>query len=80
MAQQNRFPEAIIAAISTSTTLKGVKVYPMAAGELVYATDQKALYVANSQDGGDFIRVHGLDMALVSDGEIITSGGEIVWN
>lgn len=80
MAQQNRFAEAIIAAISTSITLRAKTTYPMAQGELAYATDKKALYVADSQGAGDFLRVHGLDMAVVSDGDIITSGGEIVWN
>lgn len=45
-------------------------------GEPHYTTDTKKTYVF---DGYNNNRVHGLDMALVSSGDIVTNQGEIVW-
>ena len=45
-------------------------------GEPHYTTDTQKLYVF---DGSNNIRVHGLDLAVVHEGDIVTNGGEIVW-
>ena len=45
-------------------------------GEIVYVTDTKKVWIG---DGTWKYRVHGLDMVVVSDGNIITNAGEIVW-
>lgn len=80
VTQQNRFAEAILAAIGTSATLIARTTYAMARGELAYATDTKRLYVADSNTtGGDFRRVHGLDMLVTFEGSIVCHRGEAVW-
>jgi uncharacterized Zn-binding protein involved in type VI secretion len=45
-------------------------------GEPHYTTDTKQLYVF---DGSNNVRIHGLDMAVVYGGDVVTMGGEIVW-
>ena len=45
-------------------------------GEPHYATDTGHLYIF---DGNQNQRVHGLDMAVVHDGDVVTFDGEIVW-
>lgn len=45
-------------------------------GEPAYTTDDKHLWV---HDGSVFQPVPALDMAVVHSGDIVTSGGEIVW-
>jgi len=45
-------------------------------GEPGYSTDDKHIWMC---DGTTFIIVPTLDLAIVADGEIITSEGEIVW-
>ena len=45
-------------------------------GEPHYTTDTKKLYI---YDGSNNERVHGLDMAVVYEGDIITYEGEITW-
>ena len=52
-------------------------VYAVAVtGEPHYTTDGKRLYVF---DGTINRRVHGLDMALTFEGEILVDNGEILW-
>jgi len=51
-------------------------VYTFIVGELAYTTDTKKLYVF---DGTANRRVHGLDTALVFEGEILTFNKEILW-
>ncbi len=46
-------------------------------GELGYSTDDKHFWIC---DGTTFIIVPTLDMAVVADGDIVTSEGEIVWS
>jgi hypothetical protein len=41
-----------------------------------YAVDTGKTYVF---DGDNNMRVHGLDMALVFEGEVITFNNEIIW-
>jgi hypothetical protein len=82
MARQNRFSEAVVAAAATVARLKSVTAYAMAIGELAFSSDTLKLYAANSLNGGDWQRVHGLDLACVDeDGNICTDEtGEIVWD
>jgi hypothetical protein len=65
--------------INTAATLVGNSTngYSAAlAGEPFYTTDGKKLYVF---DGTINRRVHGLDMIMTSDGEVMVSDGEILW-
>jgi major tropism determinant Mtd-like protein len=45
-------------------------------GEPGYTTDDKHLWL---NDGAVFQIVPTLDLAVVADGDVVTSGGEIVW-
>jgi hypothetical protein len=80
MAQQNRFAEAIIAAIGTAANLFKITSFPMGPGELAFSSDTYRLYVARSQTGGNFARVHGLDLIVTSGGDVVVSGGQVVWS
>ncbi len=70
MSQQNRFAEAIIPAIGTSTSLTASTTYPLGEGEIAYNLTTKQLYVAGSTAAGDFRRVltlnSGLDLDLTN--------------
>jgi hypothetical protein len=70
MAQQNRFPESIIATKGTSTSLTASTTYPRAEGQIAYNSTTKQLYVAGSTASGDFRRVltlnSGLDLDLTN--------------
>lgn len=60
----------------TANINKLVTVYQAVTGEPMYTTDGKRLYVF---DGTINRRVHGLDMALTFEGEILVDNGEILW-
>lgn len=68
---QIKFKQGLSASINTTAT-RNIAVE----GEPHWTTDTDKLWVF---DGAANIRVHGLDMAIVADGDIVTSGGEIVW-
>ena len=68
MTQQNRFPEAVIAAGGTAAILRDSTTYPTAPGEIAYATDTKVLYVARSTNAKDFIPVVNLVPVKVCGG------------
>lgn len=45
-------------------------------GEPHWTTDTDKLYIF---DGASNKRVHGLDMIVVCDGQVVTYNGEVVW-
>lgn len=64
MAQQNRYPEAIVAASATMARLAETTAYPLAVGEMVFTSDTFQLYVAanlNAGSAGSFRRVPTCD-------------------
>ena len=46
-------------------------------GEPHYTTDTKRFYIF---DGSNNVRVHGLDLAVVNAGQVVTNSGQIVWS
>jgi hypothetical protein len=46
-------------------------------GEPHYTTDTKRIYIF---DGSNNVRVHGLDLAVVNSGQVVTNAGQIVWS
>ncbi len=77
MAQLNKTNFQIKFKQGLSTNINGAitQVYA-ATGEPHYTTDTKKLYV---YDGSNNERVHGLDMAITFEGDIIINEGEIIW-
>jgi hypothetical protein len=69
--EQLKFKSGLVANINAlATTSSAVQ------GEPHYTTDSRGLYV---YDGYNNIRVHGLDMAITFEDEIIIFNGEIIW-
>jgi hypothetical protein len=67
------------AAINTAITKTGSATTGYSAaleGEFFYTTDTKKLWMF---DGNNNVRVHGLDLALVFEGDVVTNANEIVW-
>ena len=52
MAKQNRFAESIVCGVGTAASIAAS--YPMAIGEIAYASDTKQFYVAESTSLGGF--------------------------
>ena len=78
MPQQNRFKEAIVPAISTSANLALATTYPMAVGELAYATDTKELYVGTDPaTGGSFVPVPAFAKSVTDAGPMTATAGRV---
>jgi hypothetical protein len=77
--QQNRFPEAIVAAAGTSTTIGATNKYAVAMGELAIATDTQVLYIADSNYRFTKAALWILPDVMCHDGEILVDlNGDIV--
>lgn len=70
-AFQLQFKQGLAADINTTTT-KNLAVE----GEPHWATDTNKLYVF---DGSENVRIHGLDLAIINNGDVITHNDEIVY-
>lgn len=79
MADSHRYAQAVVAGYDTRANLLAPTTYARRAGEIAVETGTAKMWVAKSLSGGDFSRVHGLDMAVVFEGEIITNNEEVVW-
>lgn len=66
--QQNRFAEAVLAGIATAATLAGVDTYAEGIGELAFSSDTFQLYVAKTQNAGEFLRVPTSKLGAVNFG------------
>jgi len=80
MANSHRFAQAIIVGDDTRANLIASTTYARQIGELAIETGTTKLYVAKSLSGGDFKRVHGLDLAVTYEDEVVVNSGEVVWN
>jgi len=61
--------------LSSNIAAKGT-ILTAVEGEPHWTTDTNDLLIF---DGNNLLRVHGLDMALVNNGDVVTHNGEIVW-
>lgn len=66
-----KFKQGLAAAINALATRNSAVT-----GEPHYTTDGKKLYVFDSTVNR---RVHGLDMTVTMDGEVMVNDGEVVW-
>lgn len=77
MSDLNRYPiqiklkQGLAADINTIATK-----YVATEGEPHYTTDTHKFYIF---DGSNNERVHGLDLALIFEDEVVVNSGEIVW-
>jgi len=76
---QNRFNEAVVPGIGTSTSLVAATTYPIAVGEIAYATDTNQLYVGTDPaTGGSFSKVPALATANVfTTTQQVTLGADV---
>jgi len=79
MTQQNRFPEAIIAAKGTKANILRADLFAIAQGELAIAMDTNHFYIGDVnyifRDLLNFI----IPWIVTCNGEVMVHEGEVVW-
>jgi hypothetical protein len=79
MAQQNRFPEAIVLGKGIKTDILKSTTYALAQGEIAMATNENRIYIGDVnyifKDLMNFVAPH----IVTHDGNVVVFNGEVVW-